>query len=56
MISFNNDRNGGGFYPSEIAKANTAMFSFAQPRSRHRHGLNGIGLGIIDSEVRNVIH
>ena len=38
---FNNDRNGGGLYPSEIAKVNTAMFSFAQPRSRHRHRLNG---------------
>ena len=32
---------GGGLYPSEITKANTAMFSFAQPMSRHRHSLNG---------------
>ena len=40
-VSFNNGRNGGGLYSSEIAKANTAMFSFAQHRSRHRHGLNG---------------
>ena len=27
MISFSNDRNGGGLYPSEIAKANTAMIT-----------------------------
>ena len=39
-ISFNNDRNGGGLYFSEITKANTAMYSFAQPRLRDRHGLN----------------
>ena len=40
-ISFYNDRNGGGQYYSEIAKVNTAMFCFAQPRARHRHSLNG---------------
>ena len=41
-IAFSNDRNGGGLYSSEIARGNTTMFSFAQPRSRHRHVSMGI--------------